>query len=169
MADLIKTDETKQKAIKVELPDGTSGEIPIEDAEARVNIAKGYAFEPEELLFDGGIIDARDRSQNLNFDTMYKEGMEIKPEKEVNIVEPKVKKRPEPKAGPTSKIKKSKNHTKESPYKGVKHYFKEKVKDVAKKTGEFALDVTTGGKYSAVKEIIKKHKKKKKKDKSILI
>ena len=42
MADLLKTDDTKQKAIKVELPDGTSGEIPIHDAATRTEVVMGY-------------------------------------------------------------------------------------------------------------------------------
>ena len=41
MADLLKTDDTKQKAIKVELPYGTSGEIPIHDAATRTEVVMG--------------------------------------------------------------------------------------------------------------------------------
>ena len=42
MANLIKKNLTKEKAIEVELPDGTAGEIPIVDSAARQEIIKGY-------------------------------------------------------------------------------------------------------------------------------
>jgi hypothetical protein len=43
MADLLKEDETKKKVLKIELPDGTEGEIPIQDSGVRTEIFKGYS------------------------------------------------------------------------------------------------------------------------------
>jgi hypothetical protein len=41
MANLIKKDESVEKALKIELPDGTEGEIPIQDATERGQIISG--------------------------------------------------------------------------------------------------------------------------------
>jgi hypothetical protein len=49
MADLLKTDDTKKQSIKVELPDGTSGEIPMHDAGTRTEIIMGYG--------EGGVVE----------------------------------------------------------------------------------------------------------------
>lgn len=50
MADLIPRDETKEKAIKLELPDGTTGELKVEDSNTRTSIATGQSYKK------GGII-----------------------------------------------------------------------------------------------------------------
>jgi hypothetical protein len=55
MADLIQRDETKQKAIKVELPDGTAGELPIMDASDRVDLLMGYGPDIETYKKGGKI------------------------------------------------------------------------------------------------------------------
>jgi hypothetical protein len=60
MADLLKEDETKKKVLKIELPDGTEGQIPIQDSGVRTEIFKGYS--------NGGIIETfGDNRRKHNF------------------------------------------------------------------------------------------------------
>ena len=62
MANLIKKDESVEKALKVELPDGTEGEIPIRDATERGSILTGD-FIPE--FKHGGVIKKYDQGEEV--------------------------------------------------------------------------------------------------------
>ena len=60
MANLIKKDESVEKALKIELPDGTEGEIPLQDATERGEIITG-----DMVYKEGGEIKKYDQGEKV--------------------------------------------------------------------------------------------------------
>ena len=81
MANLIKKDESVEKALKIELPDGTEGEIPIQDATERGQIISG-----DMVYKEGGEIKEYDQGEKVrkgwvkDYEDRFKTKEELKAE-----------------------------------------------------------------------------------------